>query len=191
MRINYAQRFPGVHHCGDKLQSVHNLHWRCGGLQVKLILALTFLFFARLAFASATTVYVSQSGGTFTGGSACNGQTAISLATANSSATWGSGGTQIGPGTTVYLCGALTAAVQTVGLNIQNSGTSGSPIIVLFDTGATLKSPAFAGGNIQVDGCSSSCAGIEILGQSYIIVDGGMYGILSNTENGDPSMMCP
>src|SRR5208282_3200789 len=132
-----------------------------------LILALCLLSLP----AWATTLYVAQSAGTFSGGVACNGQTAVSLATANGSGFWGSGATQAGPGTTVYLCGTLTASTQAVGLNVQNSGTSGNPLTILFDSGASLQSPAFAGGNIQNTSCSSLCAAIEVIGQNYVIVD--------------------
>jgi hypothetical protein len=157
----------------------------------KLLFLVSYGLLASAAFGSATAVYVSQSGGTFSGGSACNGQTTISLATLNNSSSWGSGATQTGPGTTVYLCGALTASAGAVGVNVQNSGTSGSPLTILFDTGATLKSPAFAGGNIESNGCSSACAAIQAISKSYVIIDGGSNGLIENTLNGAPSMSCP
>jgi hypothetical protein len=150
---------------------------------------IAFMLSATMAFGSATTLYVAQSAGTFSGGSACNGQTAVSLATANGSGFWGSGSTQAGPGTTVYLCGALTASAGAVGLNIQNSGTSGSPLIILFDTGTTFKSPNFAG-SAQGSPCSSSCGGIEILNQSYVIIDGGSNGMMENTAAGSSTITC-
>jgi hypothetical protein len=135
---------------------------------------------------------VSQTGGTFSGGSACNGQTTISLATANSSRSWGSGATQIGPGTTVYLCGALTTTAGGVILNIQNSGTSGNPIIILFDLNATAEAPYFAGdGNLNESSCGdATCGGIEANGQNYIIIDGGTNGMMENTANGSASVTC-
>src|ERR1039458_8383908 len=69
---------------------------------------LALMFVCLLAFArysSAATTYVSQSGGTFSGGSACNGQTAESVATFNSSQT---------ASATYELCGVITTplAVQ-------------------------------------------------------------------------------
>ncbi len=57
-------------------------------------------FFAVGAHASAANVYLSQSGGTFSGGSACNGQSTQAYTFFNNSGNWGSGASQIGPGTT-------------------------------------------------------------------------------------------
>ncbi|MGD1154705.1 MAG: hypothetical protein ABSA41_02635 [Terriglobia bacterium] len=87
------------------------------------LLVPTLLLFA--APARATTIYVSQSGGTFSGGSACNGQTAISASTFNA--------TTLTAGDTVYLCGTITTA-----LTNSSSGTSGSKITIQWDSGASL-----------------------------------------------------
>ncbi len=65
------------------------------------IVFLGLLLFAALAGpAGATTRYVSQSGGTFSSGTACSGQNAISVSAFNSS--------RSSPGDVNYLCGTIT-----------------------------------------------------------------------------------
>jgi hypothetical protein len=140
------------------------------------------------------TVYVSQSGGTFSGGTACNGQTTQSLSSFNTASNWTSGtptGNKIGPGTLVYACGTFTVAVSGVGFQFQGSGTSGNVIELLFDTGANITSPAMG-------------AGIDLNSQSYILVDGGTpcgrgttcsanfsgTGTIQNTLNGTSGATC-
>jgi len=108
-----------------------------------LILAL-----AWCATAHAATTYVSQSGGTFSGGTACNGQTAISLATFN--------GSTPSPGDHIYWCGILTSEPI-----IGGSGTSGNPITITFDTGARISIPVF------------TTIGFNFGSHNYIVVDGG------------------
>jgi hypothetical protein len=117
--------------------------------------------------ASAATTYVSQNGGTFSGGSACNGKQAVSAATSN--------GAKYSPGDTVYLCGTITSAMSFS----KGSGTSGSPITILFDTGA----------RVSVSYCNTIC--FDLGGASYIIVDGGVPcgpgSACSSTEASNPT----
>lgn len=100
--------------------------------------------------AFAATYYVSQSGGTFSGGSACNGQTA-------QAATFLASGSYTA-GDTIYLCGTITSE-----LSMAHSGTSGSKITVIFDTGASIQK-AYC----DTSGCFS------FGGQSHVILDGGV-----------------
>jgi hypothetical protein len=141
-----------------------------------VLIALGVLVSASAGHASATNVYVSQNGGTFSGGSACNGQTTISLATLNSSSSWGGGASQIGPGTTVYLCGTLTGAANSTVVGIQSGGTSGSPVTLLWDTGAIVTAPVCPG--ISSGGC------VDIEGNAFVTLNGGTNGIIQNTANG-------
>lgn len=99
--------------------------------------------------ARAATTYVSQNGGVFSGGSACNGRATVSVATSN--------GTSHSPGDTIYLCGVITNSVAFV----KGSGVSGNPITILFDAGARISLPY----------CNSTCFS---LGGSYMVVDGGV-----------------
>jgi hypothetical protein len=90
--------------------------------------------------ARATSIYVSQSGGAFSGGTACNGQTTIAASTFNS--------TTLTAGETVYLCGTITTA-----LTPRNGGSSGSPVLIQWDTGASVAACSTVGA-IQPTGLS-------------------------------------
>jgi hypothetical protein len=124
------------------------------------------VFFAVVAVSSsagATTRYVSQSGGAFAGGSACNGQTTISVAAMSN--------TTNSAGDHDYLCGALTSP-----LTLNGSGVSGNVVQVTFDTGAGFSFPAVpAGGAIIING-------------NYYDIDGGggNCGYISTTSTNAP-----
>jgi len=113
-----------------------------------------------------TTRYIAQSAGTFSGGKACNGQTAITPSTFN--------GITNSPGDVNYICGTITGSANSNLLSIQGNGASGNPITILWDTGAILQAPYF----------SSSLYGISGNGAAYVILDGGTNGIIQNTANG-------
>jgi len=117
------------------------------------LLAIIFVFaFSTLGFSSATNVYITQNGSS-QGNCTTNPQTPAWF---NSSSNWGSGAAQIGPGTTVLLCGTITTP-----LAAQGSGSNGNAITILFDTLASIT--ATCGGN----GCLATTR------QANIIVDGG------------------
>jgi hypothetical protein len=125
-----------------------------GGVDVKVRLKTVCLvaglsFFICASGAWAGTTYVSQNGGTFSGGSACNGKSTVSIAASNN-ATYAAG-------ETIYLCGVITSAVSFG----KGSGTSGNPITILFDAGARITLPY----------CNSTCFS---LGGNYMVVDGGV-----------------
>lgn len=124
-------------------------------------------------------IYVAQNAAGANSGLDCANAHATSFFNATSN--WGTGLAQIGPGTIVHLCGTVTVAANTTALIFQGSGTSGSPITLLFENGAILQSPVFpdAGGGT---GCGG---GICMFGRSFITVDGGSNGIIQNTDNGD------
>ena len=117
-----------------------------------LSLASFMMLFAPLMFASATNVYITPNGSA-QGACTTNPQTPAWF---NNSANWGSGTAQIGPGTTVLLCGTITTP-----LKIYGSGSSGSPITILFDSGASITATCSGG----------SC--LSATNISYIVVDGG------------------
>ena len=111
-----------------------------------------------------TPLYIAQTAGTFAGGAACNGKTAIAPAS------W----TSASPGDTVYLCGTWTGAANSTLLTVPGSGASGNPVTIIFDTGTVLQAPYF----------SASGYGINGGGHSYVTIDGGTNGIIQNTANG-------
>src|SRR5690242_4189675 len=92
------------------------------------LFGLSFLLVALLAPAQAAVndVYIAQNG---TGnGSGCSSPLDVSYF--NQSSHWTSGvpsGTQIGPGTTVHLCGMFTGAAGSSELTTKGDGTSTSP----------------------------------------------------------------
>jgi len=92
----------------------------------------------------------------------------------NSTANWGAGGGQVGPGTTVHLCGIITTT-----LTFHGSGTSGSPITLLFESGSHLTTSVWNNAIVMDN-------------HSYVTVDGGVpcgptgsacNGYISNTGN--------
>ena len=107
--------------------------------------------------ASATNVYIAQTAAGSADGSSCANAYAVTFF--NSSGNWGSGGSQIGPGTTVHLCGTISSPIWALG-----SGSSGSPVTILFEPGAIMSNTGTAW-NAQ--------SPITLDGQSYITINGG------------------
>jgi hypothetical protein len=157
----------------------------------KLIAILGFMLSVPMAFASITGVYVAQNAqGSGDGSSCSNAKTASYF---NTSGNWGSGSSQIGPGTTVHLCGVFTGGNASNILQFQGSGASGSPVTVLFETGAALK-PNYC--------ASSGC--IDLNGKSFITINGGptcgetgyqthvsCNGLIQNMTAGSSGATCP
>ena len=117
---------------------------------------------------------------------ACNGQTAITYSTFNAAS--------LSPNDLTYICGTITTNAAQIIPN--GSGTSGNPITIKFDTGASF-SPAAC----NLGGGSNICFNLN--GLSWIVVDGGTpcgpgtacnsdeegnvsddTGVISNTANG-------
>ena len=118
-----------------------------------LLIVTSLLTFAPLMFSSATNIYITQDGSSQ---GACTASP-HNAAWFNSSSNWGGGTSQIGPGTTVLLCGTISST-----LTAQGSGASGSPVTILFDTGASITTTCNGG----------SC--LAVTNKSYVIVDGGV-----------------
>lgn len=99
----------------------------------------------------------------------------------NTAANWttaqGSDGL-VGPGDTIHLCGVFSPDPGDTVLTIQEGGTAGSPITILFEQGARLTSPWF-GGRHTMDG-----GAIFIDEKDYIVIDGGENGIIESTDTG-------
>ena len=139
---------------------------------ITAVLALTIILLVVPNRAAATVRYIAQSAGVFSGGTACNGQTAITPATWNATAEVA--------GDISWVCGAITFGLNANGLKFAWSGSSGNPITLNFDTGGSLSSPAFASsiGGTQAGGLTYGS------GLSWIVVDGKTIGIVQNTANG-------
>jgi hypothetical protein len=149
--------------------------------KLSFILAFFVLITASAAFGSASTIYITQSGSA-SGNCTSNVQTPAFF---NNASNWGNGGSQIGPGTTVLICGTITVSQGASGLIVNGSGSSGNPVTIQFDNGAILQSKAFGG-----FGSSSFAAGIVINGFNYIAVDGQNTGTIQNTANGTSGQSC-
>lgn len=133
------------------------------------LLAVIFMFaFSALGFASAANVYITPDGSS-QGACTTNPQPPAWF---NSSSNWGSNSSQIGPGTTVHLCGAITT-----NLSVHGSGTNGHVIEVLAESGASVQIPNGNGG----------CP-ITVNNNNYLLFDGGgaggTNGILAVLNNG-------
>lgn len=139
-----------------------------------------------LSFASATDVYITPNGSP-TGVCTTSPQ---APAWFNNSANWGSGASQIGPGTKVHLCGNFTGTAGGNVLAAKGSGNPGVPVTILFEAGASISSPVCGGNSV---GC------LSVYGLSNIVVDGGnacgatagggssnssCNGVIQNTANG-------
>ena len=136
------------------------------------LFATMFLFaFSVAGFSSAARVYITPDGSS-QGDCSTNPHTPQWF---NSPSNWGSGSIQIGPGTTVLLCGTFNDSVpgDTL-LYAQGSGASGSPITILFDSGASLTNTNYWG-----------TRGAIFLGYyGYFVINGGTNGVIQNTGNG-------
>ena len=134
-----------------------------------LVLMLVVAAAVPACFGSATSIYITQSGSP-SGSCTTNVQTPAFF---NTSSNWGSSASQIGPGTTVLICGTFAGSAGATEFTFEGSGSSGSPVTLKFDTGAVLTAPYWsANGAIS---CSS---------KQYIVVNGGTNGLIENTDNG-------
>lgn len=131
-----------------------------------LILAFMFGVFAA-GCCRASNVYIAQEATGGNTGADCADAHAASWF--NNTVNWLLAVGQIGPGTTVHLCGTISSA-----LTIHGSGSNGKPITVLFEKGAVMSAPNWgAKGNA-----------ITSSGNSYITIDGGTNGTIQATSNG-------
>jgi hypothetical protein len=130
--------------------------------------------------AAASAVYLAPTATGSANGSSCANAYAYTFF--NTAANWGSGPSQIGPGTTAYLCsGTYTGATEGGSnfLTFQGSGTSANPITLQFMSGAVITSPCWGNGYV-----------IYISGNNYVTVNGGGVGVIQATLSGSPGASC-
>src|SRR5712671_235233 len=122
--------------------------------------------------ARANDIYMAQGGAG--GGTSCANP--VDVGFFNNAANWGTGSNQIGPGTTVHLCGTTTTSAGACSFfKFLGSGTSGSPIKLLFEANAILQANYLC--NLSSDGT------INTNGKSYVTVDLGSNGVVQATAN--------
>ncbi len=126
----------------------------------KSILAVMFVILVA-ACSSASDIYVAQVAAGANSGTDCADAYAVTFF--NSASNWGSKAGQIGPGTTVHLCGTFNApAGASEYLVFRGSGSSVSPISLICDsTNPVTIQASYWGGNI-----------IDIAGNSYLTLNG-------------------
>lgn len=122
---------------------------------------LAYLIFSALGFA-ANAVYLGQASAGANDGSSCANQKAYTYF--NSAGNWNASptGIQIGPDSTVHLCGSITGTGGS-GATVfvfQGSGTSGHPVTMLWETGAGLTATYFS-------------LAIDLGTKTNIVLDGG------------------
>lgn len=129
-----------------------------------------FAFFFVVLPIRATDLYIAQ---TATGGSTgADCGDALPYTFFNASANWPS---PIGPGTTVHICGTITAPAGASGfLTFHASGANGNPITLKFENGAVLTAPYWG-----------VLGAINIGSNSNVVVDGNsLAGAIQATANG-------
>ena len=186
--VHYQERWrkPGLTYwspgtCNSPPEETHD-----GGSKVRSYSRISSLISASAAFGSATNVYITQSGSA-SGNCTSNVQTPAFFNNANN---WGSGATQIGPGTTVLICGTFTSSAKGGNvLTVQGSGSASGQITILFDTGAQMNSTGWWG-SYNADACSTCTGAITVNGVNYVTIDGGSNGIIQNLLNGTPGKAC-
>jgi hypothetical protein len=141
------------------------------------LLAAMFVILAA-ALSTASDIYIAQNAAGSNSGADCGD--AHSVAWFNISSNWGSSSGQIGPGTTVHLCGTFTGSAGATMLTVQGSGSSGNPVTLQFESGAVLRAPYWGANPFNGDNAAIVCNN----GNSWITIDGGTNGVIINTANG-------
>lgn len=131
--------------------------------------------------ASAAHVWIAQTTqGGDTGADAAN---AHSYTWFNTAGNWGSGASQIGPGTIVHLTGTFNGSANQTMLIPPGSGSSGNPVTIKFETGCMMKSPVWGRANALVSYIKDGA--IYINNVHDIVIDGNnLAGVITNTDNG-------
>ncbi len=119
---------------------------------IRFMVCVTGLLLAATSVAYGGDIYFAQpAAGSANGTSCANAYAASGI---NTSSYWA-------PGNNIHLCGAIAGAAGSTLITPPASGSSGSPITIMFESGASLSSPYW-----------SANGAIYISGQSYITVDG-------------------
>jgi hypothetical protein len=132
-----------------------------------LILAVMFVILAA-GFSNASDIYFAQNAAGSNNGTSCANAYAYNDGThgINAAGNWAAGNT-------LHLCGTITAPAGANNfITAQASGSSGSVIMLKFETGAALTATYWGGPAINLNN------------KSYITIDGGTNGSIQATANG-------
>jgi hypothetical protein len=138
--------------------------------------------------AHANDIYIAQSAAGANNGSSCTSPYAYSFF--NATGNWGSGSNQIGPGTTVHICGTIADSLNGTLLTAHGSGASGNPITIQFESGASLQSPGetqFINGNGQSHFVITGVTACGWVNLAEVPCTESIY----NTLNGFSGQTCP
>lgn len=125
------------------------------------------LLLTMTSLAYGSDIYFASSAAGSANGSACADAYAVSGI--NTASYWVAGNN-------IHLCGTITGAANSTLITPPGNGSSGSPITIVFESGAVLTA-AYWNAN----------GAIYINGKSYITVNGGTNGIITNSSNGSLS----
>src|SRR5215469_3329097 len=92
---------------------------------------------------NAHEIYIAQAPIGGANGSDC--ASALPISWFNNAANWGTASHQIGPGTTVHICGTITGVPGETALIVQGSGTVNNPVTILFEPGSVMTAPYWGG----------------------------------------------
>jgi hypothetical protein len=124
-----------------------------------------------MSVARASGIYIAQN--------ATGANTGADCADAHSAAWFNTNATG---GNTYHLCGTFTGTANAAPiLSVPNSGTAGSPLIVLAEPGVVFTAPYWAGSFID---SGEFHGAIVVNNKNYVILDGGTNGTIQNTDNG-------
>ena len=125
---------------------------------------LTILFLLLALSAGAANVWITQNGSGATNGT--------DLANAQTIG-WIDSGTTVNPGDIIHLSGSFNFP-----LLVHNSGVSNNPITIHFESNAVFSASTWP---VYADPCAGA---IGMNGQSWVIIDGGVNGMIECTDNG-------
>lgn len=139
--------------------------------------------------AKANDIYVAQAAVGSANGSSCGNAYAYTYF--NASGNWTSStasGTQIGPGSTVHVCGMISVGAGSQALVFQGSGNSSAPVTLYFESGAILTSPEWP--------AQGSGGAINTSNRNYVVINGNggaggaTQGVIEATATGDSGAAC-
>jgi hypothetical protein len=143
-----------------------------GFTKLRCLALILLLISANAGEAALASVYITQFASGTDAGTSCANAHAVTFF--NTAGNWGTAATQIGPGTVVHLCGTFTGTADTNMLTTRGNGALGNVITIQFEPDAVLTAPYWP----------NSASAAIVVNHSYIVLDGGVNGLITATANG-------